>query len=273
MRISISNIAWDIHEDAEVSEILQSHNVDAIDIAPGKYLKKYPSFSKNKILQVRKWWASKGIEIIGMQSLLFGVKDVSLFENKEFRENMFNVLTQVFIIGQLFGARKLVFGSPKNRHKGILNIKEADTIARDFFLRLGDQAALYGVTLCIEPNPVEYGCDYITSSRQAIELVTEIDHPAVKIQLDTGACILNHESIDDIVSGLDSYIGHIHISEPNLVEIGSLKTDHSNISELLQKYSCNEPITIEMLTKKSERLGQINRSISYVSEVYSREGS
>ena len=269
MRISISNIAWDIHEDAAVSEILQSHNVDAIDIAPGKYLKKFPSFNKNKILQIRKWWASKGIEIIGMQSLLFGVKDVSLFENEELRENMFDVLTQIIIVGQLFGAKKLVFGSPKNRQKGILNNKEANDIARDFFLRLAEKAELHGVTLCIEPNPVEYGCDYITSSRQAIELVNEIDHPAVKIQLDTGACILNYESIDDIVAGLDSYIGHIHISEPNLVEIGSLNTDHSHISELLHKHSCNKPITIEMLTKKSERLEQINRSVSYVSEVYS----
>ena len=70
MRISISNIAWDIHEDAAVSEILQSHNVDAIDIAPGKYLKKFPSFNKNKILQIRKWWASKGIEIIVYEPLL-----------------------------------------------------------------------------------------------------------------------------------------------------------------------------------------------------------
>jgi len=38
MRLAISNIAWDTAEDEAIVTLLQRFGVDAIDIAPGKYL-------------------------------------------------------------------------------------------------------------------------------------------------------------------------------------------------------------------------------------------
>ncbi|HAH3148449.1 TPA: sugar phosphate isomerase/epimerase, partial [Escherichia coli] len=37
MRVSISNLAWEVTEDVEVANLLSAFNIDAIDIAPGKY--------------------------------------------------------------------------------------------------------------------------------------------------------------------------------------------------------------------------------------------
>ena len=37
MQLGISNIAWDVSEDAPIADMLVRHQVSSIDIAPGKY--------------------------------------------------------------------------------------------------------------------------------------------------------------------------------------------------------------------------------------------
>ena len=37
MRLAISNIAWEVADDAAVADLLQHYQIDAIDVAPGKY--------------------------------------------------------------------------------------------------------------------------------------------------------------------------------------------------------------------------------------------
>ena len=37
MRLSVSNIAWDVEEDDAVAEVLRDLGVDQVDLAPGKY--------------------------------------------------------------------------------------------------------------------------------------------------------------------------------------------------------------------------------------------
>ena len=36
MRLAISNIAWDVNDDESVANLLRSHGLDAIDVAPAR---------------------------------------------------------------------------------------------------------------------------------------------------------------------------------------------------------------------------------------------
>ena len=72
MRLAMSNIAWDVHEDLAVAMLLDRFSIDAIDIAPGKYFPDPASVKDHDIVRVKQWWTDKGIEITGMQALLFG---------------------------------------------------------------------------------------------------------------------------------------------------------------------------------------------------------
>lgn len=71
MRLAISNIAWDAAEDDAVALLLHRHGIDAIDIAPGKYFPEPAKALDEDIARVRNWWRDRGIEIFGMQALLF----------------------------------------------------------------------------------------------------------------------------------------------------------------------------------------------------------
>ena len=91
MKISISNLAWDVSEDKQVLSLLKEFKVDSIDIAPGKY---FPTPSKAKttdILAVRQWWNDKGIDILGMQSLLFGTQGLNVFGNKNIQDQLLSI--------------------------------------------------------------------------------------------------------------------------------------------------------------------------------------
>jgi D-psicose/D-tagatose/L-ribulose 3-epimerase len=252
MRIAISNIAWDISEDEMISQLLLSNNIDAIDIAPGKYFPDPINTNDEDILRVKNWWHQKNIAITGMQALLFGTTGLNLFGDTESQEKMLKHLEAVCNIGGILGATRLVFGSPKNRDRSGLSDQQTLNMAVDFFNKLGDIAKSHGVIICLEPNPTRYGANFMTTTDETARVVETTSHPAIKMQLDTGALAINDEDIDSILKNYAHLIGHIHASEPDLIPLGDDNTDHSKIYTALQKYLPNSIISIEMLATKNE---------------------
>src|SRR5690606_19845978 len=111
MRLSISNIAWDVEEDPAVADLLRGLGIDAIDIAPGKYFSRPANATDVEIEAVRRAWEDRGISIVGMQALLFGTEGLNLFGPASVQEAMLAHLAVVCRIGAGLGATWLVFGS------------------------------------------------------------------------------------------------------------------------------------------------------------------
>ena len=63
------------------------------------------------------------------------------------------------------------------------------------------------------------------TSSETAQIVNEVSHENIKMQLDTGALNINQESPATVVTDYSKILGHIHISEPNLVPIGDTKAD------------------------------------------------
>lgn len=254
MRISISNIAWDVENDISVSRLLGNHNIDAIDIAPGKYFKDFAKVENDDILAVRNWWANRGIEVIGMQSLLFGTKGMNIFASSKIQKLMLDYLKEVCRIGNILNARKLVFGSPRCRDCKGLTEEKAFNIAVRFFKKLANIAAEFNVIICLEPNPECYGANFMTNSEQTALVVNAVEHPSLKMQFDSGSIFINNENPLEICSKYSHLIGHVHISNPNLSPLGSTQINHDKSAQAINNYLHEMPVTIEMLTKNSENL-------------------
>ena len=272
MRLAISNIAWDISEDESIASLLKYFNVDAIDVAPGKYFSDIINTTDKEIANVKNWWSQHGIEITGMQALLFGKTDLNLFTPKNSQDLMLDYLQAVCRIGSGLGAKKLVFGSPKNRNREGLDDKEALDVATTFFHRLGDIAQFNDLLICLEPNPVCYDSNFMTNSIDTLNIVKHVAHPAIRMQFDTGALIINNENPAAILQECSSFIGHVHISEPNLVPLGDGKNDHIKISNALKQFLPNQLLSIEMLATKNESHElSIERAINFVIICYGNE--
>jgi D-psicose/D-tagatose/L-ribulose 3-epimerase len=272
MRISISNIAWDVKEDQEVAALLNRYGIDAIDIAHSKYFPEPQLANSTDFARVRNWWKEHGVEITGMQALLFGTSGLNLFASTEVQAAMLNHLDNVCQVAAGIGAEKLVFGSPKNRDRLSYTDQQAEDIALDFFYRLGQIAKSHAVVICLEPNPVCYGCNFITGTDHAAGIVQKLAHPSIRLHLDTGSLTINGESPEQIVEQYADLIGHVHASEPNLATLGDGTTDHGRIAALLSAALPNQVVCIEMLASTNEpHLVSIERALQVASQHYRPE--
>jgi D-psicose/D-tagatose/L-ribulose 3-epimerase len=269
VRLAISNIAWDISEDTYVAELLGKFGVDAIDVAPGKYFPDPANAKDEDITNIKRWWADHGIEITGMQALLFGTTGLNVFGESKSQDAMLEHLLAVCRIGAGMGATRLVFGSPKNRDRSGLSDAQALEQAVSFFRRLGNAAQKYGVIVCLEPNPTRYEANFMTTSKETAEVVAAVGHRAIRMQFDTGALTINGESPEDVLESSAGLIGHVHASEPDLVPLGDGGTDHRLMHKALQQHLPDHVVSIEMVaTKEESHLRSIERALTWAVEYY-----
>ena len=272
MRLAISNIAWDVVEDEAIVNLLRRVGIDAIDIAPGKYFSDPSSASDGDISRVKNWWLERGIEITGMQALLFGTTGLNVFGLPEAQEAMLRHLGSVCRIGAGLGAKRLVFGSPRNRDRIGLSDQQAMDVAIPFFRQLGGIAEDNDVLICLEPNPICYGANFMTNSADTMQVVKAVAHSAVRMQLDTGALAINSESPAIVLEACSSYIGHVHASEPDLLPLGDGMVDHENIGVAVEQYLPNHVVSIEMLaTKKESHEISVERALRAAIKFYRHE--
>jgi D-psicose/D-tagatose/L-ribulose 3-epimerase len=252
MRLAISNIAWDANEDEEVAALLQRHAIDAIDVAPSKYFAVPAEATAQDIAKVRAVWADRGIEITGMQSLLFGTTGLNIFGPVETRAAMLDHLAVICRIGGGLGARKLVFGSPRNRDRGEFSDEEVLEIALPFFRYLGQIALDNGVVICLEPNPVRYGANFMTDSGETAAVVRQVGHAGIKMQFDTGALSINAEDAEAVLRDCAPLIGHVHASEADLLPLGEAGGSHADFAAALRRHLPDHVVSIEMVATKTE---------------------
>lgn len=274
MRLAISNIAWDVEHDGAVASLLRSHQIDAIDIAPGKYFPDPKNAKSADIDGVRHWWADRGIAITGMQALLFGTTGLNLFGTAPVQSAMIEHLSAVCRIGAGLGASRLVFGSPRNRDRSGMDDSDVTAMAVAFFCRLGDVAESYGVQICLEPNPTCYGANFMTNCLETAEIVEQANHPAIRMQLDTGALTINGEDPADVVNKWARLIGHVHASEPDLVPLGDGSTEHGAVAVALLRHLPRHVVSIEMLAANREpQVAAIERALGVAIHYYRDEAN
>lgn len=269
MRLAISSIAWDVAEDAEIADLLQCLGVDAIDVVPGKYFSDLINLNDEDLYRVRRWWSERGIEITGMQSLLFGTTGLNVFGNPTARGAMLEHLRIMCKIGAGLGATRLVFGSPRNRDRSGLADSDVMDIAVPFFKQLGDIAQACGVVVCLEPNPTCYGANFMNTANETAMVVEQVSHQAIMMQLDTGALTINGEDISVILKQHAHLIGHIHASEPDLLPFGEGGTNHEKSRDAVVEYLPNHVVSIEMLATKSEpHIVSVKRALNLAIQSY-----
>ena len=247
MRLSISNIAWDRGHDEEVALLLRRHDFDTIDIAHSRYFPNPGAASPEGIAQVRTWWADRGIQIAAMQSLLFGTGGLNMFGTSAEQRAMLDHLASVCRIASGLGATRLTFGSPRNRDRSGFDDVQAMSIAQAFFRTLGEIAAAEGAVICLEPNPKAYGCNFMITTGEAARVVEQVGHPAIRLQLDTGAIHMNGEDLDGTLDSVRHLVGHVHLSAPDLAPIQASTMDHARVAAALRRSLPDDLLTIEML--------------------------
>lgn len=246
MRLAVSNIAWPVESDEEVAAVLRANGATGVEIAPTKYWLRPLEAGSSEIVARRDWWADRGLPIVAMQALLFGRNDLTIFGDAAVRRQTRDYLFGIVDLAKQLGARVLVFGSPKNRRRGELPLSAAEEIAEEFFREVGRHAGPRGVHVCLEANPIEYGCDFIVNSAEAIRFVERVGQEGFGLHLDTGGMTLAGDLPEATLTSAGPRWKHFHVSEPHLAPIGTGGAPHAEIGRILRKASYSGWVSIEM---------------------------
>jgi D-psicose/D-tagatose/L-ribulose 3-epimerase len=270
MKLAVSNIAWTREEEVAAAKVMQEQGLSYVEIAPTKAWDRPLEAADDDIAAYRAWWTSRNFEVIALQSLNFGQAHFQIFRDAALRDEMLAYLKGITVLGAKLGAKVMVFGSPKNRLVGHLPQDDAMSIAISFFGELGRIAADNNVFFCIEPNPVDYGCDFITDSRSGIELVKAVNHPGFGLHLDAAGLTLAGDNPSAVIPEALPYMKHFHISEPFLEEVQSGTVDHATIAKTLAEVGYHHSLSIEMKPgTPGSNLQRLERSLRYVKQSYS----
>lgn len=245
MRLAISNIAWLPGEAPAALEAMRQAGVDALEIAPTLLFENPLAVSEAQARAKRAELEATGVRVVAFQALLFGRPELKVFDPAT-HPALLDLLERLSALAGSLGAGPLVFGSPKNRQRGDLPFPEALPRAADLFRRAAEKAAAHGVTLCIEPNAKDYGCDFVTDTCEALALVKAVGHPGFGLHLDAGVLAMNGEEPEAALGAALPGLRHFHASEPFLERLGAGRVDHRRLGGLLRQLGYEGCVSIEM---------------------------
>jgi D-psicose/D-tagatose/L-ribulose 3-epimerase len=271
VKLAVSHLAWTPEEDAEAHALLRELGVSQIEIAPARFWSKWASASQDSLRFAIARVADAGMSVVAFQALLFGRPDLTLFESDEARENCAKFCEGLAALAGISGARALVFGSPKNRIiPEAMRQEEAWRIAREFFRRIGAAAAARSVCFCLEPNPAEYGGNFLTHMEGTVSLIREIESAGVCLQVDAGELAMNAEDVERVIADNSHLIGHVHISQPLLGDFSQPWEGHARLAKSLRASGYADTISIEM--KRADRgLDAVREAIKFARACYGAE--
>ncbi len=259
--LAVSNIAWANEEEQAVAEKLRELGITKVEIAPTKRWEDPAKATLEQVQEYVEWWKQYGIEIVAFQSMLFARPDLKLFESDALRDEAVEYMTEFFRLAGDMGARRLVFGSPKNRQRGEMAVEVADEIAVDFFGKLGDVALNHNTMLCIEPNAPQYNCDYITNASEGEALVRRIKSHGIGLHLDTACMALAGDDIGEAIRNSADILEHFHVSAPMLDRVYDRDdVDYRAAAAALKEINYDKVISIEM------RPGEVGENVARVEE-------
>lgn len=263
MKLAISNIAWEQHDDPVILELLQTNGVTGIEVAPTKLWPDWSNASHRHAKEYKKVMQEKGFELPAIQAILFGKPELQLFD-KTSHIAFLEHIKHVADLANGFGSKVMVFGAPKNRKRGQMPYSEAMEVAAEFFYRAGGICAGQGCCIALEHNPVEYGCDFATNVLDAKELVDKVDSQGFKLHVDSAGLHMCGEDIAQMIKKAGEFV-HYHISEPMLEPIFNGIVDQQKGINMLKERGYQEWVSIEMKTPASIDL--LKNSLETVKEI------
>lgn len=260
MKVTISNIAWQSENDAEMYAFLKEKKCTGIEIAPTRIFPEKPYSDLQKVADFKdELNANYGLQVVSMQSICYG-RNEAIFSSEEERNSLLDYIKESIDFASVLGCKNLVFGSPKNRN---INPNQEE-IAIEYFSEIGKYALEKNTSFAFEPNPIIYGTNFINTTNQALDFVKECNVEGLKVNFDLGTVIYNEESLAVLENNL-KWINHIHISEPYLEEIQH-QSLHEELASILRKEKYANYISIEM--KGGSELEKIKDIIQYIQDVF-----
>lgn len=218
-KLAVCNELFEGSDFAASCRLLKKVGWQGIEIAPFTLQKDASTLPAERRREVRDIIVSEGLEFVGLHWLTVGPKGLHVTTPDEsqrrsswdFVRRLADLCADLRPEGGSGGV--MVFGSPfQRRTDGAFSVAAA---VRNFIEGVRSIAPLLedrGVTFCVEALPIAQS-DVILTLDEAVEVVRNVNSPAVQTMFDSHNAIDEAEPHADIVKKHWDLIRHIHVNE------------------------------------------------------------
>jgi D-psicose/D-tagatose/L-ribulose 3-epimerase len=190
---------------------------------------------------------SEGLQFVGLHWLMASPKGLHVTApERELRERSWRHITDlVDLCADLGEEGVMVFGSPKQRCTvDGLTPNEAATNYTAGLAFVAPHAQQRGVTILVEALPRNQ-CDVITTLAEAVEIVKQVNSPAVRTMFDTHNAADESEPHPDLVDRYFDLIRHVHVNEVDGRHPGTGSYDFKPVFDVLRRRGYQHWVSLE----------------------------
>ena len=269
MKFSICNEMFEDWKIEDVFDYARQVGFEGVEIAPFKLADSVTDISATQRASIRDAAVRSGVEIVGLHWLLVSPKGLYITHpDSAIRERTRDYFIDLVHCAADLGGDRMILGSPKQRDvMEKVTYDDAWGYARDLLRGVAPAVEERGVTLCFEPlAPVE--TNFINTAAEAIQLVDEVDSPAVKIILDVKAMSSEAIPVPDVIRQSGDWVAHVHANDANLRGPGFGDVDFRPIAEALQDIGYDGWVSVEVFDFSIDPTETATKSMAYLRESF-----
>jgi len=267
MKLSVSNIAWGSENFSSFLKLIKEEGCDGVEIAPSLIWSEPIESTKQERAIFKNQLKEFGLELVGFHSLLYSRPDLQFFLNREVKIKTIKYIYDLIQLCSDLGGKHLIFGSPKNRLLHGKKYEKCIEEAYEDFSKISEHGKKHEVYFCIEPL-FDSGNEFIKTLEEGGEIVNKINHTHFKLHMDTKTIFSASEDPARIVDKYIKIIQHVHVSDQDLNEPGTINVGHDKIGEALRNVKFGKYVSVEMRKKEKKKEDAIKNSICFVKKNY-----
>lgn len=240
-RLSLCNEVYQGWTLADMCRSMRGFGYQGIEIAPFTLAEDPARIPAAQRREYREIMEGEGLYFVGLHWLMAAPKGLHVTTpDEQLRKRSWDhVHALIDLCGDLAGDREdcgvMVFGSPKQRCiTGGSSREEATKRFIDGLASVADHAAERRVKVLAEALPSDQ-CDVLLSLEEAVEIVKQIDHPAIQTMFDTHNAVEEKEPHAVLVDRYFDYIRHVHVNEMDGRYPGAGDYDFKPVLEVLAR--------------------------------------
>lgn len=265
--IALTNLAFPAGEEEGLLPGLVDLGLRGLEVAPTR-IAPWAELTPDRLAAYRARLVDMGLAIPSIQSIFFGVDGAALLGERASFERMRDHLRPAARIADALGAHVAVFGSPGQRKLNGLGEEEAFALGAERLRECAEVCAEEGgMIIGLEPVPPAYGCEFLNSWQSSLAMVKVVDHPCLRLHLDTGCVLLGEAKIEEAVAEGIDWTAHFQIAEPQLAGFADPVARQAEAAAALRAAGYAGWMSIEMKELPDWR-AECARAVRFAAETY-----
>lgn len=223
-----------------------------LEIAPFTMAPDPAALSKGERRALRRLIADAQLEFVGLHWLLAAPEGLhATARDESVRKRTWNYVDHFIdlcadLADSVVGDNGVVvFGSPKQRSsRDGLSAREATDAFIEGLSKAAPHADSRGVTLLVEALSPDQS-DVVTSIEEAVQIVQQIDSPAVQTMFDVHNAVEERLSHTELIRQFFPYIKHVHVNELDGKEPGTGDYDFASLLKCLTELHYQGWVSLE----------------------------